>query len=176
MTESLEELANREIDDLYRQALFLHGGEEDRAEALLLGALAEAFSSVRAGRGGDSARRALQERLVIRFLDEEEEIEAEETRIRIERGWRGPFNGLRVEMEGGHPGDARGLCRAARALPKRARAAIWLVLFGRWPFEEAARILEGDVEELQDLLRYRHTLLAELLGGIRWDPKGEIAG
>jgi hypothetical protein len=57
--------------------------------------------------------------------------------------------------------------RAARALPARARAAIWLVTLERWSYDDTAAALGGDREQLVALLAWRDVLLEEMLKASR---------
>ncbi len=61
--------------------------------------------------------------------------------------------------------DPFALHKAARRIPPRARAALWLVLLRRWKYSEASRVLETDLDDLKDLLGYRHLLLTAVLRG-----------
>ena len=163
MDHSFEEVAVREVDDLYREALFLGAGNEARAEALLLDTLARAFRVPAEARPGGEARRWLQGRMVRRFL---ERAGAEPGAGENPEDAEGdaPFSPL--EVEGRMRFDTvepRALFDAAGRLPPRARAAIWLVVFGRWSYEEAAEILDAGRDELRNLLRYRHAFLVHLM-------------
>lgn len=55
--------------------------------------------------------------------------------------------------------DPDALFRAAAHMPPLARAAVWLVVFRRWTYGEAANGLGADVDGLKDLLGYRQVLL-----------------
>ena len=59
--------------------------------------------------------------------------------------------------------DPEALFRAAAELAPVARAAIWLVLFRRWRYEEACPVLKTDVAGLKSLLRGRHVLLTAVV-------------
>jgi len=61
--------------------------------------------------------------------------------------------------------DPFALYKAARRVPPRARAALWLVLLRRWKYLEASRVIETDLDDLKDLLGYRHLLLTAVLRG-----------
>lgn len=160
MPEAFEELAVREIDGLYHGALFLAAGDEAEAQDLLLEVMAGSFETYRAGGGrdGDPAR-WLEGRLARLFLGEgaddhgklvapgpREELFGPEARERLD--------GLR----------SRDLYRGARGVPERARAVLFLVLLRRWSYREAAKALEMRLEELKELLRYRHAFVAAILG------------
>ena len=59
--------------------------------------------------------------------------------------------------------DPEALFRAAARLPHAERAAIWLVLFRRWRYEEACSVLKTDLAGLGGLLRGGQTLLTAVV-------------
>ena len=61
--------------------------------------------------------------------------------------------------------DPQALFMAAERVPPRARAALWLVIFRRWTYDDASRALDTDPGSLKDLLSYRHVLLTALMRG-----------
>jgi DNA-directed RNA polymerase specialized sigma24 family protein len=48
-------------------------------------------------------------------------------------------------------------------MPPLARAAIWLVVFRRWPYGDASIVLGTDVDGVKDLLRYRQVLMTAVV-------------
>ena len=59
--------------------------------------------------------------------------------------------------------DPEALLKAAANLPPLARAAIWLVVFRRWSYDEASSVLETGADGLKDLLRFRQVLLTAVV-------------
>ena len=82
------------------------------------------------------------------------------------------MDGSRTEVPSSHEPSAAAmeidhevLFRSGADMPPLARAAIWLVLFRRWPYGEATEVLKTDVDGLKDLLRYRQLLLSAVVWG-----------
>jgi DNA-directed RNA polymerase specialized sigma24 family protein len=168
MHQTFEELAGQHIDGLYHGALFLNAGEEPPAEDLVLWTLTGAFQEFRQIEKGGGSEQWLEGRLVGAFLA---------------RGGTGPTDVGPTDVfldEDSSPDDAsdvpsifdssgsleidpEALFKAAAVMPPVARAAIWLVLFRRWSYDEASSVLDTDVDGLKDLLQYRHVLLAALM-------------
>jgi DNA-directed RNA polymerase specialized sigma24 family protein len=160
MSRTFEELATREIDGLYQGALFLTAGDEDDAENLLLDTLGRSFNRFRASQDVEDISRWLEGRLVSTFL---------ETHPRDARAGRpaAPLERIPTHSHEIFAGlDAPGLHMAAAAVPWAARAALWLVLLRRWPYADASDVMGVDEGVLKDLLRYRHTLMGAILGGL----------
>ena len=157
MSRTFEELVGRELDALYRGALFLSGGDTDEAERLVADAVTLAFREHAAEIDAEQTRRWLDARLVRSFLD------------RCGRGARGAFQEAGA-MDGRPPHDDHfasleptDLFDAARSIPPRPRAALWLVLFRRRTYGEAARALRTDPGEMPVLLGHRDVLMRELM-------------
>jgi DNA-directed RNA polymerase specialized sigma24 family protein len=132
---TFEELVGRDLDSLYRGALFLAGGQETDAEDLLSSTLREAFHAYRsAGVSSAEAENWLEGRLVMRALVE--------------------LDGL--SLQGTAP--KRALYRGAAEIPLRARVALWLVLMRRWSYAATAERLQVDRDGLRELLSYRERL------------------
>jgi hypothetical protein len=135
MPHTFEELVGRDLDSLYRGALFLTGGHDAAAEDLLLGTFREAFHSYRtADVPAADAARWLEGCLAARAL---------------------------VELRGMEPPKIvpkQPLYRGAAAVPVGARVALWLVLMRRWSYEAAGERLKVDRAGLRDLLRHRERL------------------
>ena len=170
MHQTFEELAGQHIDGLYHGALFLNGGEEPPAEDLVLWTLTGAFQEFRQIEEGGGSERWLEGRLVTVFLahgisgstDDGSatdlstyDVSPEESPLSFPSS-SGPSTGS-FEI------DSEALFKAAAGMPPLARAAIWLVLFRRWSYDEASSVLDTGVDGLKDLLRYRHVLLAALV-------------
>ena len=175
MHETFEELAGRYIDGLYHGALFLHAGEEPPADDLVLWTLTGAFQEFRQIWASVALEQWLEGRLVAMFL-------ARGVSRSTEDGPTEAFSGEDVSPDDvsveGPPVDVPSssdlstgpleidsevLFGAAANMPPLARAAIWLVLFRRWSYDEAAGVLETGVDGLKGLLRYRHVLLTALV-------------
>jgi DNA-directed RNA polymerase specialized sigma24 family protein len=163
MHRTFEELAGQEIDGLYHGALFLKAGEEAAAEDLVLWTLTGAFQSFRRGLSHSDASRWLEDKLVRAFLAGE--APAGEAPLDSEDG---PIDGaepvrfpsaVRAEI------DPQALFMAAERVPPRARAALWLVIFRRWTYDDASRVLDTNRASLKDLLSYRHVLLTAIMRG-----------
>lgn len=166
MVHSFEEVASRELDDLYRQALFLSAGDRGEAEALLLDALAGSYRAYDGPRpGGGDPREWLQSRLVRRFLARRGGDAGPGKDRPVEMG-RGLSRGVQVdEPPRADALDPAALFRAAGRIPPRARAAIWLVVFGRRAYDDAAEVLDATADELRDLVRHRHAFVAHVMEG-----------
>ncbi|NIP57750.1 MAG: hypothetical protein GWM92_05930 [Gemmatimonadetes bacterium] len=175
MSQAFEKVAVREIDDLYRQALFLRAGDEVEAERLLLDALSRAFRNLGQERPDEEPRRWFQRRMIRDFLAEVKRAAAARPPLRWP--WRGPFSALEIGAASGPEGvDADALFRAAGRLPPPARAAIWLVVFARWSYAEAAEALGTNLDELRELMAYRHGFMADVMRTARAGPiDGEMA-
>ena len=59
--------------------------------------------------------------------------------------------------------DPEALFGAAAKMPPLARAALWLVVFRRWSYDQASRVLGTDVDGLKGLLRYRQVLVTAVV-------------
>lgn len=175
MSENIRDVAVREIDDLYRLALFLQAGDEEEAERLLLDALSRAVRILRDDRSEEEPRRWLQRRMIRDFLAEAGRAEALRSPVRWP--WRGPFSALEIDTTTAPDEvDTAALFRAAGRLPPPARAAIWLVVFARWSYGETAEALGTDLDELRALLSYRHRFVADVLKHAGAGPvDGEMA-
>jgi len=158
MHRTFEELAGQEIDGLYHGALFLKAGEEAAAEDLVLWTLTCASQSFRRGLSHSDASRWLEDRLVRAFLAGEAPLHSVD----------GPIDGAEpVRVPSAVPAeiDPQALFMAAERVPARARAALWLVIFRRWTYDDASLALDTDPGNLKDLLSYRHVLLTALMRG-----------
>jgi len=154
--QTFEEFAGRHIDGLFNGALFLNAGEEISAEDLVLWTLTGAFQEFQKMKGAGASEHWLEGKLVDVFL----------ARTAAGEGLSGaPASGESlspdtVSMGGGSLEiDPDALFRAAEHMPPLARAAVWLVVFRRWTYGEAANGLGADVDGLKDLLEYRQVLL-----------------
>ena len=158
MHRTFEELASQEIDRLYRGALFLEAGEGQDAEDLLLSTLTAAFHAFRKVEQGTDAARWLEGRMVRAYLSALPEAGSNDGAPEVVGTHAPPLMGT-VEV------DPFALYKAARSVPPRARAALWLVLLRRWKYVEASRVLETDLDDLKSLLAYRHLLMTAVLRG-----------
>ena len=164
MQQTFEEFAGRYIDDLYHGALFLNGGEEPPAEDLVLWTLTGAFQEFRQIGDVSAAAEWIEEKLVKVFL------------ARAASGWTDDGSNEVVGSSVNVPSsyepssgtvqiDSEALFRAGAKMPPLARAAIWLVVFRRWPYGAASNVLGTDVDGLKDLLRYRQVLVTAVVRG-----------
>lgn len=158
MHRTFEELASQEIDGLYQGALFLKAGEGEAAEVLLLSTLTSAFHAFRKVEQGTDAARWLEGRMVQAYLSAVTEPDSDGASIE-ELAVPSPSPMASVDV------DPWALHKAVRAVPPRARAALWLVLLRRWKYAEASRVLDTDLNDLKALLGYRHLLLTAVLRG-----------
>ncbi len=180
MLETVEEFAGRHIDGLYRDALFLHAGDEPLAEDLVLWTLTGAFQAFRNFEEGSPPEHWLEGKLIKVFL-------ARTGSGSTDDGSTDAFSGdglstdnvsagdvsvddIRRDVMSSHEHsssameiDPEALLQAAANMPPLARAAIWLVVFRRWSYGEASTLVETDVEGLKDLLRYRQVLLTAVV-------------
>ena len=159
MRETVEEFTGRHIDGLYHGALFLNGGEEPAAEDLVLWTLTGALQEFRQIGKGSASERWIERKLVEVFLART---------VPADDGSSG--DGFSVDAPASHgPSsgvveiDPGALFGAAAKMPPLARAAIWLVVFRRWPYGEASSVLGTDVDGLKDLLRYRQVLVTAVV-------------
>ena len=158
MNQTFEEFVGRHIDRLYHGALFLNAGEEPPAEDLVLWTLTGAFQEFRQIEEGSASEQWLEGRLVEVFLARTGSTDNGLT-----------DNGLTDVPSGSEPPsgaveiDPEALFTAAANMPPLARAAIWLVVFRRWSYDEASSVLETGVDGLKDLLRFRQVLLTAVM-------------
>lgn len=152
MSWTLEEQVGAELDTLWQAALFLEGGRETRAEALLSRAVAAAADDV-LGVDMDSGHADLVERFMVRRFFEDAGTSWAPGSDPDRRSASAP-SGLNVAT----------LLREAGEVPEGPRAALWLVLVRRRSYEESAAILGIERAELAKLLTYRELLLARLAG------------
>jgi DNA-directed RNA polymerase specialized sigma24 family protein len=172
MNETFEELAGHHIDGLYHGALFLNAGEEPPAEDLVLWTLTGAFQEFRMIEEKGGVERWLEGRLVSVFLARMVSDPTGEVSTDAVSGEDFPTDQVSTDAPASfQPSsaalkiDPEALFGAAMDIPPLARAAVWLVLFRRWSYDEASSALDTGVEGLKDLLRYRQVLLAAV---VRW--------
>ena len=163
MHQTFEELAGQHIDSLYHGALFLNAGQEPPAEDLVLWTLTGASQEFRQIEVGGASERWLEGRLVTVFLARRASgstdafSDADFSTDDVSAGDSSRYD-VSVEI------DPEALLGAAAKMPALARAAIWLVLFRRWSYDEASSVLGTGVDGLKDLLRYRQVLLTAVVG------------
>ena len=161
--QTFEEFAGQRLDGLYHGALFLHGGEKPPAEDLVLWTLTGAIQEFREIEGLTAPEQWLEGKLVKVFLArapssggflvETPSVEAPSVEAPSSHE---PFQGV-MEI------DHEALFRAGAQLPPLARAAIWLVVFCRWSYDEASSVLETSLDGLKGLLQYRQVLVTAVL-------------
>ncbi len=156
--QTFEEFASKHLDGLYHGALFLNGGAETPAEDLVLWTLTGAFQEFRQIEGPGAPEEWLEGKLVELFL------------ARTPRGSTDDMVSNASADDLSHepsPGaveiDHEALMRAGAELPPLARAAIWLVVFSRWSYDEASIVLDTGLDALKSLLRYRQVLLTAVV-------------
>ena len=168
MHQTFEELAGQHIDSLYHGALFLNAGQEPPAEDLVLWTLTRASQEFRQIEEGGESERWLEGRLVTVFL-------ARRASGSTDNGSTDAFSDADFSTDDVSAKDSsryevsveidpEALLGAAAKMPALARAAIWLVLFRRWSYDEASSVLDTGVDGLKDLLRYRNVLLTAVVG------------
>jgi DNA-directed RNA polymerase specialized sigma24 family protein len=165
--ETFEQLVSSRLSALYAGARFLAAGSEGAAEELLADGLVKASSRFGTWAWDPAGlERALVEEAVA--------------------GWRGALPGWKDTQPAPLPDalanqlppavDVAAMLesapidsfyRAAVALPPRARAAIWLVVLERWTYDDVAKLLKVDREELLHLLSWRQVLLDSVLADTR---------
>ncbi|MFQ5537995.1 MAG: hypothetical protein ACE5GJ_11165 [Gemmatimonadota bacterium] len=167
MPRTFEEIAGEELDGLYHGSLFLCGGDESRAEELLIAAIRRASASFADAprRDGAPQRRWLEGLMVDTFLRS-----APAPRPRV-LGGRVPGREREAALAEVTP---RRLYHGAGRVPPRARGALWLVLVRRWRYTDVADALGVRPHALQDLLAYRDVVLSALLNGGGRRAAGEI--
>lgn len=136
------------VEILYPGALFLAGGEIERAELLLIQAINAAAGS---GSSPEEDRaRAWLEAFLVRAALEGTPPEPEPAQV--------PFEAAALPDLA--PED---LLRGARAVPAWARPALWLVLVRAWGYAESERALGVSRATLRAMLAYRHELVRAVL-------------
>lgn len=148
---AFEEIVSREIDALYQGALFLTGGAPEDAERLLADSVRASFRIHRTAQLDVDVGAWLQGRLVEDFLSGQTPVSLV------------PLPAFSVAAHAGSP-EFKRVYRAAAAVPALARAVLWLVLFRRWRHEAVMDQLNLERAELRDLLGYRHSLVATVMG------------
>lgn len=185
MHQTFEEFVGQHIDGLYHGALFLNAGEEPPAEDLVLWTLTGAFQEFRQMKEESASEPWLEGKLVDVFLARTASGSTAGGSIgdgSADDGSTDALSGedLSADMPSTGDGsveiDPDALFRAAVHMPPLARAAVWLVVFCRWTYGEAANGLGADVDGLKDLLRYRQVLLKAVVRrsveGDGTDPDG----
>lgn len=155
MARTFEELATPELDALYQGALFLSGGEAPAAEYLVVEAVTLAFREHASNDRVEDVQRWFEARLVRALLRamQEDPIEAPRPEVIVRGVDPAAFEGL----------GSRQLHEAAATIPVLARAALWLVLFRRWSYADAAHVLAVDESEMSALLAWRDALMHALI-------------
>ncbi len=171
---TFEEVAGRELAHLYAAALFLSAGSRRAAEARVIVVMERAAERWFDGVAEDSGV-WLEDWLVRSFLDDERGDRGIESHLEL--GASTPTRSAK-QMASRLPSRRSGasspatflagltperVYAAAAVLPPCARAAVWLVQFRRRRYADVAEILDVEMAELRRLLRYRETLLAELI-------------
>lgn len=153
-----EEQAAAELDALYQGALFLQAGDEEATERLVVGVLTRAFHKRSPSPGDGDRTRWLEGELARGFV----------TSVRDGGGsHRGSRTGGGAGIDG-LPVETAVLLRAASQVPPVPRAVLWLVLFRRWSYQDAAGSLDLTREQVRNLLSWRSVLADALLApGIR---------
>ena len=135
MHRTSEEHALREVDALYRGALFLVGGDRVEAETLLLAVVR------RLARAGDWAPDAQDRTLVHELFNRGAMVSSARAFAR--------------SLGENAPTAPCSLFTAAGQIPPRPRAALWLVLVRRHSYARAASLMGMEAGEFRDLLTYR---------------------
>jgi len=158
--ETFEEKLGSRLDGLYAGALFLVGGDELAAQALLVDAVREAFRAFRRERPDEGTEEWFDAQLVGAF------------RRSVGTAWEVGRVSVPAEVDPAEaastdasPPDFSALARAAARIPPRPRGAVWLVVLRRWSYAETARLLGLDPDELPELLAYRRLLAVPAAGG-----------
>lgn len=151
MTRALEEQLGTELDALWQAALFLSGGDDRRAEAMLVDTVSSASDDYSGALEWDAAPDLLEQYLVRRFFQSSPPLGA-----RPVPGGERDLPAARLDVDT--------LLEDAGAIPPRPRAALWLVIVRRKSYAEAAEILDIEGEALQRLLQYRDAFMAQTFG------------
>lgn len=154
----LEDLAARELDDLYQAALFLSAGHRDEAQDLVLETMTRAVDSFRGLAGDVDASRWLHALLVRQFLRGSSSSASGRARRTTPRSTIAVASPSAFDTP-----EAAALCYAAGAVPPRARAALWLVALRRWRYGDAAEAMRTSIDELRELLLHRDAFAAEAM-------------
>lgn len=162
---TFEEQTAAELDGLYQGALFLTAGDARRAEVVLVEAVTSSFRDPAHPAEPEAFRRQLEARLANVFLRRSRNRRPRRLdHPRLARARTPTLGGLEPEE----------LHRAAASVPPPGRVALWLVLFRRWSYADAAECMGVDRAQLVDLLRYRDTFVASLFAGtnrVAGDPR-----
>lgn len=171
MRHSFEELIGRELDRLYRAAIFLSGNRKDRAERLLKTAALGAFQEYEAREGTPGrADRWLDEHLARTFLRTE--------LARKTHAGQPPRGPRRVDgvAEGDEAGtrfltsnrtfELGALARAAAPLSPEHRVAFWLAVVERRSYGDVGEILRAPKEQVAGWIREGHRIIVRELSAL----------
>ncbi len=151
MPGTMDEQLLSELDTLWQMALFLEGGDEAGAEALLAGLLGDVVREMDGRQEPAMADDLFERALLRRFFEEAPPVSTIQG------------DGSMVARVVGDGLSLQSLLDEVDRLPKRARAALWLVLVRRRSSDAAGVILDIDESHLRELLRYRDTFMTRVL-------------
>lgn len=161
MRGSFEEVVADELDALYQGALFLSAGDLEAASELLLDAVGRAQGSFDRVHHRQTTRTRLYRILAQQFLERPPRYRLEQS----DADDLAELQGSRDQAgEGAMDPAALTVYHAAGSTPQAARPALWLVLVRRWNYRDAAQALGIGLRELHELLRYRTTFIAAVVG------------
>jgi len=152
MNRTVEERVGAEIDTLWQAALFLGGGSRSRAERLLCDSVVAATDEYGGMLHVEDRPDGLERFLVRRFFRDAPPL------------YLAPASRSTHEPVDGVAPDVEALLREAGRIPRRPRAAVWLIMIRRHSYAEGASILDIDEGELPPLLTHRDALVAHLIG------------
>jgi len=176
MAGTFEETVGRELDALYRAALFFCGGNGERAERVLTSAVLSAFLSWRSSGGSTPALEGV-ERHLARIIMKEAHRRPEGGRERLGRLWR--FSHLRrasgADTAGEEP-SLEVLMQAALDLEAPARIAFWYAVLERRDYAGIGGILACTPREVARLVRDGQHAMHMSLGSLNLMPKESRRG
>lgn len=184
---TFEEKVGGALDALFTGALVLTR-DPARAEALVVGVVAEAFQS--RARGSGEFRHWIVGRMVSRYVEHASERATPDRAPeagRDEEGGRSVAEGAGLDLENlvvelesletRDPDRLASLIRAGlRGLPLLERAAVWLVTVMGFSYEEAGSVLGIDRSDVRGrVLRGRHELQLRLAPALHEAVSGDAA-
>ena len=166
MAGSFEETIGRELDALYRAALFFCGGNGERAERVLTSAVLSAFLSWRSS-GGSTPTLEGVERHLARIIVKEAHRRHEAGRERVGRLWRSSHlrRASGADTAGEEP-NLEVLMQAALDLEAPARIAFWYAVLGRRDYAGIGGILACTPREVARLVHDGHQAMHVSLGSV----------
>lgn len=158
MSLTFEEHVSEELDTLFAGAVFLCGGDRERAETLVVDTVRTASTEFPGRARESSVSRWLEGLLAGTAWSTGGGDVDEVTPPRSAPDLAGDIDAR--TLEGMVWED---MVRAAAEIPQGPRVALWLVLLRRWPYDAAEEMMGIGRGTLRELLSYRSDFLQGLL-------------